>query len=85
MKTDSLAIRELRLSGSKTRSSCSSEARAARFQASLSSTFGRGTMPTKPLLYVGKYIMHLSSFMSSRQINIYFPSDIEIIIINYLN
>jgi hypothetical protein len=38
----------LRLSGSKTRRFCPSEAKAARFQASLSSTFGRGTVPAQP-------------------------------------
>jgi hypothetical protein len=38
----------LRLSGSKARRFCPSEAKAARFQASLSSPFGRGTMPAQP-------------------------------------
>jgi hypothetical protein len=36
------------LSGSKTRRLCPSEAKPARFQASLSSPFGRGTMPAQP-------------------------------------
>jgi hypothetical protein len=36
------------LGGSKTRKLCPSEAKLARFQASLSSPFGRGTMPAQP-------------------------------------
>jgi hypothetical protein len=36
---------KLRSSGSKVRRFCPSEAKADRFKASLSSTFGRGTMP----------------------------------------
>ncbi|MGB2764294.1 MAG: hypothetical protein WBC20_07760 [Candidatus Aminicenantaceae bacterium] len=39
---------ELRSAGSKTRSFCPSEAKAARFQASLSSPSRRGTMPALP-------------------------------------
>jgi hypothetical protein len=38
----------IRLGVSKTRRFCPSEAKAARFQASLSSPFGRGTMPAQP-------------------------------------
>jgi len=38
----------LRLGVSKTRRLCPGEAKPARFQASLSSTFGRGTMPAQP-------------------------------------
>jgi hypothetical protein len=38
----------LRLGVSKTRRLCPSEAKPARFQASLSSPFGRGTMPAQP-------------------------------------
>jgi len=38
----------LRLGASKTRRLCPSEAKPAGFQASLSSTFGRGTMPAQP-------------------------------------
>jgi hypothetical protein len=38
----------LRPAGSKTRNFCPSEAKVARFQASLSSPFGRGTMPAQP-------------------------------------
>jgi hypothetical protein len=39
---------KLRLAGSKTRNFCPSEAKVARFQASLSSPFGRGTVPAQP-------------------------------------
>ncbi|MBL7084295.1 MAG: hypothetical protein ISS41_11800 [Candidatus Aminicenantes bacterium] len=39
---------ELRSAGSKTRNFCPSEAKAARFQASLSSPSRRGTMPAQP-------------------------------------
>jgi hypothetical protein len=38
----------LRLLDSKTRIFCPSEAKNARFQASLSSPFGRGTVPAQP-------------------------------------
>jgi hypothetical protein len=38
----------IRLGASKTRRLCPSEAKPARFQASLSSPFGRGTMPAQP-------------------------------------
>jgi hypothetical protein len=41
-------IIELRLGSSKTRRLCPSEAKPARFLASLSSPFGRGTMPAQP-------------------------------------
>jgi len=41
-------MKRLRLDASKTRRFCPSEAKAARFQASLSSPFGRGTMPAQP-------------------------------------
>ena len=40
--------RMLRSVSSKTRSFCPSETKAARFQAPLSSPFGRGTMPAQP-------------------------------------
>jgi len=38
----------LRLNGPKTRRFCSGETKAARFQASLSSPFGRGTLHAQP-------------------------------------
>ncbi len=50
----------LRLSGSKTRRFCPSESKAARFQASLSSPFGRGTMPAQPSIR----FFHHSAFAS---------------------
>jgi hypothetical protein len=43
-----MEVNKLRLSVTKTRRFCPSEAKAARFQASLSSPFGRGTMPAQP-------------------------------------
>jgi len=50
METFSMMNKKLgiRLGVSKTRRLCPSEAKPARFQASLSSPFGRGTMPAQP-------------------------------------